>query len=70
MASPLTSRTSDELLATTEKLYSNIPTLAWNARVQPDDLLSRGALQQHDARVRRVRGTRQLSGATRLALYF
>lgn len=67
MASPLTSRTSDELLATTEKLYSNIPRLVWKARVRSGDLPSRGARRQHGARVRRVRGIRQLFGATHLA---
>ena len=67
MASPLTSRTSDELLATTEKLYSNIPRLVWKARVRSGDLPFRGARRQHGARVRRVRGIRQLFGATHLA---
>ena len=64
---PLTSRTSDELPATTEKLYSNIPRLVWKARVRSGDLPSRRARRQHGARVRRVRGIRQLFGATHLA---
>jgi hypothetical protein len=39
MISPQTSRTSDELLATTGKLYWRVPVLAWKARVRSDDLL-------------------------------
>src|ERR1700730_13704708 len=67
MASPLTSRTCNELPATTGKLYWHVPMLVWNVRVRSGDLLSRGARRQHGARVRLVRGTRQLFGASRLA---
>ena len=67
MASPLTSRTSDGLLATTEKPDSNIPTLVWNARIRSGGLFSRGARRQHGARVRQVRGIPQLYGASQLA---
>src|SRR6266403_1127021 len=67
MASLLTSRTCDELPATTEKPYWHVLTLVWNARVRSGDLLSRGARRQHGARVRQVRGTRQLFGASRIA---
>src|SRR6266853_2672267 len=63
MASPLTSRTCDELPATTGKLYWHVPMLVWNVRVRSGDLPSLGAQRQHGARVRRVRGTQQLSGA-------
>src|SRR6267143_3869912 len=67
MASPLTFRTCDELPATTEKPYWHVLILVWNARVRSGDLLSRGARRQHGAHVRRVRGTRQLFGASHLA---
>ena len=66
----MTSRTSDELLATTGKLYWHVPVLAWSARVRSGDLLSRGARRRRDARVRRFRGIRQLFGASHLALSF
>src|ERR1700737_955038 len=67
MASPMCSRTADELLATTGKLCWHVPMLVWNARVRSGDLLSRGARRQHGARVRRVRGVRQLFGASHVA---
>src|SRR6266403_551815 len=63
----LTLRTSHALLATTGMLYWHIPWLAWNARARSGDLLSHGARRQHGARVRRVRGTPQLFGASHLA---
>jgi hypothetical protein len=69
MASRLTPRTSDELLATTGKLYWHVPVLAWSARVRSGDLLSRGARRRRGARVRRFRGIRQLFGAIHLALF-
>src|SRR6266403_4755838 len=66
MAFLLTSWTRDELPATTEKPYWHVLMLVWNARVPSGDLLSHGARRQHRARVRRVRGTRQLFGASHL----
>ena len=70
MASSWTVRTSDERLATRGRLYSHVRVLAWSARVRSGDLLSHGARRQHGARVRRVRGTRRLFGASHLALFF
>ena len=67
MPAPLTSRISDELLATPEKLYRHVQAPVWNARVRSGGLLSHGARRPHGARVRRVRGIRQLFGASRLA---
>jgi len=70
MVSPPPSRTSDELPATSGKPYWHVPRLAWNARARSGDLLSRGERRRHDARVRRVRGIRQLFGASHLARGF
>jgi hypothetical protein len=67
MTAPLTSRISDELLATPGKLYRHVQAPVWNARVRSGDLLSRGVRRRHGARVRRVRGIRQLFGASPLA---
>jgi len=70
MIAPLTSRTSDELLATIGKLYWHVPMLAWNVRVLSGDLLSRGAQRQHGARAQRVREIPQPFGASHLAWCF
>ena len=67
MVVPLTLQTSDELPATTRKLFGHIPLLAWNVRVQSGDLLFRGARRRRGARVRRVRGIRQLFGVSHMA---
>ena len=64
MAFPLTAWISDELLATPGKPCWHVPLLVWNARVRSGDLLSRDVRRQHGARVRRVRGIRQLFGAS------
>src|ERR1700687_1087845 len=60
MPSPLPSQTSDERLPTIAWLYTHVPRLVWKAHVRSGDLFSRGAQRQHGARVRRVRGIRQL----------
>src|SRR5271157_1117184 len=70
MPSLLPSRTCDEPLANIARLCWHVLKLVWNVRVQSDDLLSRGVLRPHGARVQPVREIRQLFGATRLALCF
>ena len=66
-AFPLTAQISDELPRTTGTLYWHVQAPVWNARVRSGGLLSRDARRQHGARVRRVRGIRQLFGASPLA---
>src|ERR1700676_2272377 len=70
MASRSTSRICGELLATLGKLYWHALGPVWNARARSGDLLSRGARRRHGARVQRVRGIRQLFGASHLAWCF
>jgi hypothetical protein len=67
MACPLLSGTSDEHLPTTAWLYTHVPTLVWKPHVLLGDLLYRGARRQLGARGQRVRGTRQLFGASHSA---
>jgi hypothetical protein len=70
MAFPLTLWTSDELLATTRKLYWHVSLPTWNARVRSGGFLSRGAQRQHDAREQQVRGIRQLFDVNHLEQCF
>jgi len=67
MTLPMTSQIFDELLARPGKPSRHVQAPVWNARVRSDDLLSRGVQRQHGVRVRRVRGIRQLFGASPLA---
>jgi len=67
MASPLTSPTSDTLLPTIRTLSWHVPMLAWKARAQSGDLLSREPRRQRGAHARPFHGTRQLFGASHLA---
>jgi hypothetical protein len=67
MAGLLPLRISDELLVTTETPYWHIPSLAWNARVRSDDLLSRGALRQRGEHAQPVREIRRPFDVNHLA---
>jgi hypothetical protein len=69
MAFQLTSRTSDELLATIRKLCWHVPLNAWSARVRSGGLLFHGAQRRCGARVPRVREIRQLFDVSYLAWY-